>query len=201
MSDTEETQIVTPPAETDATEAPAFVAPNDPAELALCVEAILMTVDRPIPAAKIAEAMNLDSAKPVTAAIAALNEQYDKTSRSFRIEQLAGGFQILTLARFKGVLATMHKTSAGNKLSAAAMETLAIIAYKQPVLRTSIETIRGVACGEMVRQLMERNLVKIVGRAEEIGRPMLYGTTKHFLELFGLSSLKDLPKAEELAKP
>jgi segregation and condensation protein B len=81
------------------------------------------------------------------------------------------------------------------------METLAIIAYRQPILRVDLEAIRGAASGEMIRSLMEKNLVKIVGRAEEIGRPMLYGTTKHFLEVFGLASLKDLPKVEELVKP
>jgi len=165
------------------------------------VEAVLMTVDRPIPAAKIAETLGVDSAKPVSAAIEQLNEQYEQTGRSFRIEKVANGFQILTLPQFKDSLAKLHRTRADSKLSPAAMETLAIIAYKQPVLRVDIETIRGVACGEVLRSLMDRNLVKIVGRADEIGRPMLYGTTKFFLEVFGLSSLKDLPKAEELVKP
>ena len=88
-----------------------------------------------------------------------------------------------------------------NKLSPAAMETLAIIAYKQPVIRVDIEAIRGVAVGEVIRSLMYKGLVKIVGRAEILGRPMLYGTTRKFLEVFGLNSLKDLPKAEELKKP
>ena len=85
-----------------------------------------------------------------------------------------------------------------RRLSRAATETLAIIAYHEPVSRAEIEAIRGVSCGEVLRSLMERHLIKIVGRAEELGRPMLYGTTKAFLELFGLASLKDLPKAEEL---
>jgi segregation and condensation protein B len=81
------------------------------------------------------------------------------------------------------------------------LETLAIIAYKQPVIRADIEAIRGVAVGELVRSLMDKGLVKIVGRAEVLGRPTLYGTTKKFLEVFGLNSLKDLPKVEELKKP
>ena len=88
-----------------------------------------------------------------------------------------------------------------NKLSPAALETLAIVAYKQPVIRVDIEAIRGVAVGEVIRSLMYKGLIKIVGRAEILGRPMLYGTTKKFLEVFGLNSLKDLPKAEELKKP
>ena len=84
-----------------------------------------------------------------------------------------------------------------GRLSRAALETLSIIAYRQPVTRASLEAIRGVACGEILRALLERRLVMIKGRAEELGRPMLYGTTKHFLDVFGLSSLKDLPKPEE----
>jgi len=165
------------------------------------VEAILISVDRPIPAGKIAEALELGDAKAVEQAVERLNDLYDRQSRSFRIEKLAGGFQILTLPDFKDDVAALHKTRAEQKLSASALETLAIIAYKQPILRAEIETIRGVASGEMVRSLMDKHLVKIVGRAEELGRPMLYGTTKTFLEVFGLSSLKDLPKAEDLKKP
>ena len=126
---------------------------------------------------------------------------YEKQGRSFCIEQLAGGYQILTLPSFKQTVAALHKTRADQKLSASALETLAIIAYKQPIMRAEVEAIRGVASGEMIRSLMDKHLVKIVGRAEELGRPMLYGTTKTFLEVFGLASLKDLPKAEELVKP
>jgi len=88
-----------------------------------------------------------------------------------------------------------------GKLSPAALETLAIIAYKQPIIRADIEAVRGVAAGEVIRGLMYKGLVKIVGRAEVLGRPMLYGTTKKFLEVFGLNSLKDLPKIEELKRP
>ena len=104
----------------------------------------------------------------------------------------------LVPSEFGPVLASLHKSRDQSKLSSAALETLAIVAYKQPALRAEIEAIRGVSCGEMLRSLMERHLVKIVGRAEEIGRPMLYGTTKSFLEVFGLVSLKDLPKVREL---
>ena len=81
------------------------------------------------------------------------------------------------------------------------METLAVVAYRQPVLRADIEAIRGVACGDVLRGLMEKNLVRIAGRAEEIGRPILYGTTKHFLEVFGLADLKELPEVEQLRIP
>ncbi|MEM9914673.1 MAG: SMC-Scp complex subunit ScpB [Planctomycetota bacterium] len=165
------------------------------------VEAALLTSDRAMTSGKIAEALGLNfpgGSKPVNEAIAKLNGEYEATGRAFRIEQVAGGWQVMTLPEFADVLAALHKTKAQSKLSPAAMETLAIVAYKQPVLRADLEAIRGVACGETLRSLMERHLVKIVGRAEEIGRPMLYGTTKQFLEIFGLASLKDLPKVEEL---
>ncbi len=169
-----------------------------PANFSLRVEAALMTTDRAIGSARLGEVLGNMAASQVTAAITSLNEIYQQTGRSFRIEKLAGGWQIVSLPEYAEVLSSLHKTRQSNKLSPAAMETLAIIAYKQPVLRAEIETIRGVASGEMVRSLMERHLVKIVGRAEDIGRPMLYGTTKAFLEVFGLAGLKDLPNAREL---
>ncbi len=108
---------------------------------------------------------------------------------------------MLTLPEYGEYLGKLHHREADTKLTKAALETLAIIAYKQPILRADIEAIRGVACGETIRSLMEKHLVRIAGRAEEPGRPILYGTTKRFLELFGLNSLKDLPQAEELIKP
>jgi len=176
------------------------------AELTLQIEAALMVSDKPMPATKIAEALGEGvAAKDVTTAIKKLNEAYESTGRSFRVEQVAGGFQILTLPQFGSVLTAIQKTREATRLSPAAMETLAIVAYQQPVLRAHIESIRGVASGEVLRNLMDRKLVKIVGRAEELGRPMLYGTSRKFLELFGLASLKDLPPVEQFkpgaAKP
>lgn len=168
-------------------------------ELALQVEVALMTTDRAMPAVKLSDILGKVGAKAINDAVASLNKTYESTGRSFRIEQVANGLQILTLPKYAGVMELLHKTRSAGKLTPAAMETLAIIAYKQPILRVQIEAIRGVASGELVRSLMERRLVKITGRSEEIGRPMLYGTTKTFLETFGLSSLKDLPKAEDFA--
>ncbi len=168
------------------------------AALAPKVEAALLTAERAVTAGKLAEALGLDASTLVTRAIAELNEQYAATGRSFRIEEVAGGWRVMTLPEYADVLRAMHRSKGPGKLSAAALETLAIVAYKQPVLRAELESIRGVACGETLRGLMEHHLIRITGRAEEIGRPMLYGTTKQFLEVFGLSSLKDLPKVEEL---
>ncbi len=134
----------------------------------------------------------------VRQAVELLNTQYEQTARSFRIQAIAGGFRVMTLPKFVPVLEQYHGKRERHGVSRAALETLAIIAYKQPMTRASLEAIRGVACGEVLRSLIERRLVTIVGRAEELGRPMLYGTTKAFLETFGLATLKDLPTADDL---
>ena len=165
------------------------------------LEALLLSTHHPLTPGRLAELMELDSTKPIRNGIRELNQQYAQTGRSFRIEQVAGGFQILTLPDFGEQLKKLHQKEADAKLTKAALETLAIIAYKQPILRADVEAIRGCACGETIRSLMEKHLVKIAGRAEEPGRPILYGTTKRFLELFGLNSLKDLPQPENLNPP
>lgn len=211
-------------------------------DYALAIEAILLTVDRPIPASRLAQALGIMSeedagvdsaessgtspattsrpsrrprstatgavgAKPrsltsplvvVREAIEGLNKDYEATGRAFRIEQVAGGYRVMTLARFASVLEAYHGRRERASLSKAAVETLAVIAYKQPMTRSTLESIRGVASGEILRSLMERRLVTIVGRAEELGRPILYGTSKQFLDAFGLASLRDLPSVEEL---
>jgi segregation and condensation protein B len=165
------------------------------------LEALLLATHHPLTAGRLAELMDLPTPGPVRAAIKELNAEYEQTNRAFRIDQVAGGYQILTLPEFGEHLKKLHQREVDAKLTKAALETLAIIAYKQPILRADIEAIRGVACGETVRNLMEKHLVKIAGRAEEPGRPILYGTTKRFLELFGLNSLKDLPQSDEGLKP
>ena len=199
--ETDLTDGVLPPVDADAPAADeqveTQVAPVDP----LVVEALLLGTHHPLTAARLAELLDSTGTKPVRQAIAALNESYESTGRSFRVEQVAGGYQILTLPQFGEVLKKLHQKEIDAKLTKAALETLAIIAYKQPILRVAVESIRGVACGETIRSLMEKHLVKIAGRAEEPGRPILYGTTKRFLELFGLNSLKDLPTTETLPPP
>jgi segregation and condensation protein B len=164
------------------------------------LEAILFATDEPLTDGKLAGIVETTT-KQVRESIESLNAKYVAENHAFRIEQIAGGYQMLTLNTFNFWLKKMLRARSDNKLSPAAMETLAIIAYKQPVIRADIEAIRGVAVGEVVRSLMYKGLVKIAGRAEILGRPMLYGTTKKFLEIFGLNSLKDLPKAEELKNP
>jgi len=163
------------------------------------MESLLFSTHHPLTTGRLADLLDLESTKPIRKAIRALNAQYEETGRCFRVEQVAGGFQLLTLPEFGDHVKRLHQREADAKLTRAALETLAIIAYKQPILRADVEAIRGVACGETIRSLMEKHLVKIAGRAEEPGRPILYGTTKRFLELFGLNSLKDLPQGEAAA--
>lgn len=165
------------------------------------IEAVLFASDEPLSATRLVNVLEVGSSKQVRECIESLNKAYEVTGRPFRIEQIAGGYQMMTLSCFNGWLKKLLRVRTETKLSPAALETLAIVAYKQPVMRADIEAIRGVASGEMIRGLMYKGLVKIVGRAEVIGRPMLYGTTKKFLDIFGLNTIKDLPKIEELKKP
>ena len=160
------------------------------------LEALLFSTHHPLTAGRLAEFLDLETTKAVRGGIKQLNQSYESSGRSFRIEQVAGGYQLLTLPEHGDLLKKLHQREIDAKLTKAALETLAIIAYKQPILRADIEAIRGVACGETIRSLMEKHLVKIAGRAEEPGRPILYGTTKRFLELFGLNSVNDLPQPE-----
>jgi segregation and condensation protein B len=184
----------------EGSESPTDAAPVE-VDTASIVEAVLFATDAPLAAKKIAQIIGVGNAGDVKKHIAALNAEYEATGRSFRIEEIAKGFQMLTLPVYNNWLKQVLRIRDETKLSGAALETLAIVAYKQPLVRAEVEAIRGVACGEMINRLREMNLVKIVGRAEELGRPMLYGTTRHFLEVFGLGSLADLPKSEELAPP
>lgn len=164
-------------------------------------EAVLFASDEPLTAARLVSIVESGSVKQIRECVENLNEKYKESHSAFRIEQIAGGYQMMTLNAFNHWLKKLVRVRTDTKLSPAALETLAIISYKQPVIRADVEAIRGVASGEMIRSLMYKGLVKITGRAEVIGRPMLYGTTKKFLDIFGLNTLKDLPKIEELKKP
>lgn len=165
------------------------------------LEALLFSTHHPLTGQRLAELLETKSQKSIRNAVVELNKLYEDSGRTFRVEQVAGGYQLLSLPEYGDILKRLHQREADSKLSKAALETLAIIAYKQPILRADVEAIRGVACGETIRSLMEKHLVNIAGRAEEPGRPILYGTTKRFLQLFGLNNLKDLPQSEELPKP
>ena len=161
------------------------------------VEALLLSTDDPLPAAKIAQNLGAGEAQDVKRHIESLNDRYAEAEAAFRIESIAKGYQMYTLQVYNRWVQMLHNARSESRLSPAALETLAIVAYKQPVLRADVEAVRGVAVGDMLVRLRDMNLIRIVGRAEEIGRPMLYGTTKKFLEVFGLGSLMDLPKLDD----
>ena len=171
------------------------------ATLETVVEAVLFASDEPISPKRLVDIAEAGSVKQVNQCVKAMNKKYREGGFSFRIEKISGGYQMMTLSTFNPWITKLIKVSSDNKLTPAALETLAIVAYKQPIMRADIEAIRGVASGEILRNLMYKGMVKIVGRAEVIGRPMLYGTTKKFLDVFGLNTLKDLPKIEELKAP
>jgi len=184
---------------TQATSDERRVTSNEPT-VASVVEAVLFASDEPLSPARLAEIAGTN-VRDTRRHVEDLNEKYNTSNNAFRIEQIAGGYQMRTLGIYSHWLKKLVRAREESSLSQPALETLAIISYKQPIMRADIEAIRGVAAGEMIRNLMYKGLVKITGRAEVLGRPMLYGTTKKFLEVFGLNSLKDLPKAEELKKP
>jgi segregation and condensation protein B len=165
------------------------------------IEALLFSTDMPLSLGKLAETVGVDSTKPVKQVIDQLNEGYAQRQAAYRVEERAGGYQLLTLPQYADYIERLVRKKDEGRLTPASLETLAIVAYRQPIIRADVEAIRGVACGEMLRSLMEHNLIKIVGRAEIVGRPMLYGTTRYFLEVFGLANLKDLPKAHALVEP
>ena len=127
-----------------------------------------------------------------------LNDGYEENGRSFRIIEIAGGFQFATTKQFGPFVGLLSRDRAKRRLSPAALETISIVAYRQPVTKPEIESIRGVNCDQVLVSLLERELLTIAGRADTVGRPLLYGTTDAFLRAFGLNSLSDLPKLREL---
>ncbi len=180
------------------------VAPADPSkEIVEAIEVVIFSSDRPLPDARLAELLELPPEPAPSAvievAMSRLNDEFERTGRVYRIRRLAGGWRAMVQPRHHDLIERLKGQRSQAKLSPAALETLAIVAYRQPIVRAEIEAIRGVASGEVLRSLMERRLVRITGRAEELGRPMLYGTTREFLQVFGLASLTDLPQRREFA--
>ena len=174
---------------------------KSPDEIKRIVEALLFAVQEPISVRKISEIVEGTEAKEIREVIQQLREEYDTHDRVFQIEEIANGFQLLSRPEYHEWISKIRKKSGESKLSQQALETLSIIAYKQPIIRADIEAIRGVQSGQMIRTLIEKGLVKITGRDEVLGRPLLYGTTTKFLDHFGLKSIKDLPKVEDLEMP
>ncbi len=161
------------------------------------VEALILASPEPISAARLGRITPECNAALARDLIRELRETYEKQDRSCEIWDVAGGYQIRTRAEFSGYLQQLHKQRP-LRLSRPALETLSIVAYKQPATRAEVEQVRGVDAGAVLKSLMERQLVRMVGHREVPGRPMLYGTTRRFLEIFGLDSLKELPVLRDL---
>ncbi len=178
-------------------EQPRTVAPSRDARLAR-LEAVLFLTREPVSSRKLAQFAGLADGTEARTLIRRLNRLYDQDGSAFRAEEVGGGFQLLSRPKFGNWLRRLHRVPVEVRLSSPALESLAVVAYRQPVLRADIEAIRGVDCSEILRQLMDRDLVRIVGRSHELGRPYLYGTTRRFLQYFGLRHLDDLPRAGAL---
>jgi segregation and condensation protein B len=173
-------------------------APGEREEALRRLEAVLFLAREPLTSRKLSQYANLADATEARTLVRQLNEGYEIRGRAFRVEEVAGGFQLLTRPSFAAWLRRLEHVPGETRLSVPALETLAVVAYRQPTPRADVEAIRGVSCGEILRQLMERDLVRIQGRSNELGRPFLYGTTMRFLQIFGLKSLDHLPRAKEL---
>ena len=166
---------------------------EDPRIRQMRAEAVLLVSKSPLSLRKLAQLAHLADATEARTLVRQLNRIYETHGRAIRVEQVAGGYRLLTRPALSPWLARLGHLPAPLRLSTPMMETLSVVAYRQPVSRANAEAVRGVACGEILRQLMERDLIRIVGRSEELGRPYLYGTTKRFLKLFGLTSVEALP--------
>lgn len=162
------------------------------------IEALLFASDAPLSALDLSRVDERLDEDTVEAVIQELRTEYEDTDRSFQIYEVGGGYQLLTRPEFVTVLERYDTVPQPSRLSAPALEVLAIIAYRQPLGRAEIEDIRGVGSSGVLRTLQERGLVDAVGRGEGLGRPLLYGTTPKFLEHFGFRSLEDLPRPDEL---
>ncbi len=171
-----------------------------PEDLLQTVEALLFAAHEPLPPSTLAPNLNGSAVTTLDRIMIEINHRLTRGGHPMRVRKVAGGYQMHVLPEFgPAIEAALVKTKL-QRLSRAGLETLAIIAYKQPCSTPEIERIRGVSCGGVLSTLLERDLVAIAGRSEGPGRPLLYGTTRKFLEYFGLNSLDDLPRVEELEK-
>ena len=165
------------------------------------VEAALLVASGPLSPRRLVQLARLLDAAEARAIVEDLNRGYDLDRTAFRIEWVASGYRMLSRAVYAPWLERLHERRARLRLSPPSLETLVIVAHRQPVTRADIDVIRGVQSAEVLRQLIDRQLIRIVGEEDTLGRPYLYGTTPEFLETFGLRSLRELPMAEELRPP
>jgi segregation and condensation protein B len=170
----------------------------DTAEATKRVEAVLFLSRQPLASRKISQLAGLEDGTQARTMIRELNSRYDQLGQAFHIKRVAGGYQMLTRPQFSRWIRRLDHVPGTGRLSTPALETLTVVAYRQPIIKAEIEAIRGVSCGEMLRQLLEKGLVKIAGRSQELGRPFLYATSRQFLIRYGLNRLSDLPDSAEL---
>ena len=172
----------------------------EPNEAKKIIEALLFTSEKPITIEQIKEVLEDIETKDIRNAVLELKAEYETLGRSFKIFEVAGGFQMVTEPAFAEYLKKFYRAKSKDKLTKQALETLAIIAYRQPITKAEIEDIRGVNVDGVVETLGDRLMIRVVGRKDAPGRPILYGTSKEFLERFGLSSLNELPKLSEFTE-
>lgn len=166
-------------------------------ELQAILESLLFVSPEPMSIVRLTSAIGSATKTEVEEALRSLGQALEQEGRGVRLAEIAGGYRIVTKQEYASWIKRLDKTKTAAKLSRSALESLAIIAYKQPLVRAEIEEIRGVETSGVLRTLLERKLVRIVGRKEVPGRPIMYGTTKFFLEHFGLSDLSQLPPLRE----
>jgi segregation and condensation protein B len=166
-------------------------------EIKYIIESLLLVAEEPLKIDRINNILTGAEKKEIQNALAELSKEYEARKGGFFLREVAGGYQIRTRPEYREWIKRLIQTKT-LRLSRAALETLAIIAYKQPIIRSDIEHIRGVNCGGILRMLLERKLIRVLGRKEIPGRPLIYATTKQFLEVFDLKNLKDLPTPEEI---
>ena len=167
-------------------------------ELKSIIESFLFVSEEPLTLEKMKLALPESDVKAIKEAVQMLKDEYDHRKGSICLVEVAGGYQLRTRPEYADWIRKIIQPSA-QRLSPAALETLAIIAYKQPIMRSDIEHIRGVDAGGIIRMLLDRKLIKILGRKEIPGRPLIYATTRHFLEIFGLRDIKDLPAPKDIS--
>lgn len=170
------------------------------------IESLIFATDQPISTKEIRSCLQevLERSfkeKEILEIIEKLQTQYSQDQYAFEILEIGGGFQFLTKGNFHKTVGQYLKLTTKRKLSRSAMETLSIIAYKQPTIKSDIEKIRGVGCDYAIQKLLEKELIAIIGRSEGPGRPLLYGTSEKFMDYFGLKSLRDLPKPKDFKNP
>lgn len=174
----------------------AAIVPDDLETVKGILEAILFASPDPLPLRRLRSVLGKPASERVVKALSALSEEYRMGSRGVEVEEVAGGYRIVTNPDYSPWVMKVRAPKREDRITPAALETLAIVAYKQPIPRAEVDAIRGVNSGDLLRRLMERGLIKIVGKAETLGRPLLYGTSKRFLEVFGLNRLQDLPQGD-----